>query len=770
MFTKKNQDGPSKPRRNPAFVLANYLVPILIVLAGIFISTQSFASRLLYNPAYTSAPLFVTKTAFFMFPSGYPIFNPLLIYLYILSHPFDKAINAVLLNALFPLFVSIPAAFVMYFVLAFIRGYKKNRNDHLFGDARWADERDLKEYGLAQETGVVLAQFYRAKLGFNINPKNNSISLTLKKNAPLVCHGGGTNTLMIAPTRSGKGVGSVIPTCLNYPSSMIVFDPKGELFQATSGFRKKFSRILKFSPISRHTACFNPLEEVDLSGHNTVSDVGLILTNMFEEGKGGEDGTTAFFNSMAKDLLTGVILHVLLSKLYPDEEKNLAGILSILSRTSAEKKTNGQGQEEGAAGGALFHEMIGAKHYSKDGAEHSALHRIVEDSASRLLGTHAKVRSDIFTTVFSKMQLFQDPNIAYCTGFSDFSLQDFYDTKEPVTLYLTVPFSDIDRIKPVFKLLINFILNKFSRGEAMYGEVKLPFPILFMIDEFPILGAFPFLSKTLGILAGYGITFYIIVQALNQIADLYGQNHTFLDNCKTVCLYAPGKIEDAKVFSEMIGKKSVIKDSTSVSGSRFTVQLNNISESSQEMGKELMNASQLMKLPPTEALIFNQGMPAYRAKKVVYFMDGRFKRKAYSVKPVARERLFDTKVTPQGFILQMNKQDILLDEKSIQIIEQRDGRTLVKYTELAAKTGFPPPATRSKLEQEIRGLPSYRLRQEARKQSAELKRKEETELNVKVEDMKQAAQDETGEFDALAFIMSYQDGPSLTPVDSGLGA
>jgi type IV secretory pathway TraG/TraD family ATPase VirD4 len=62
------------------------------------------------------------------------------------------------------------------------------------------------------------------------------------------------------------------------------------------------------------------------------------------------------------------------------------------------------------------------------------------------------------------------------------------------------------------------------------------------------------------------------------------------------------------------------------------VAFNNLNASSQEVARELMNPDELMKLPPTEALILNQGMPAYIAKKVVYYQDKRFRDKAYSHK------------------------------------------------------------------------------------------------------------------------------------------
>ena len=649
-MAKKNEflrRRPARRNRNVIYDLTNFLIPLLFVCIGIFLSSQTFCRQAGYNPDYTGKPVFRLVKDFMFLKKGYPVYNPGQVFLAIISRPSDPVVNAALPGAAVPLAANTGAALLLFFVVSAVRGYSMNRGDKFYGSARWGTERDLKKFGLLQARGVVLAQAQSADIGFEQNPKTQTISLFSKKEAPLICHGGGTNTLAIAPTRSGKGVSSIVPTCLNYGQSMIIFDPKGELFYHTAGFRQKFSTILKFSPISKDTVCFNPLEEVELTEQG-FADIGLILSNMFEEPKKGNDGASQFFDNNAQDLLTGLIFHILAGKIYGPEMKNLSGVLTILSRA-------GSGDEqEGGMGEELLNEMIAAKHYDKFGSESEYIHRIIENSAQRCLKQHFKVRSDVFSTIFAKMRLFEDPYISYVTGHSDFRLQDFYETKCPISLYLTVPFSDIERIAPVFKLLINFILNKFSRGEASYGEVRLPYRIMFLIDEFPVLGAFPFLSKTMGILAGYGINFYIVVQGLNQIIDIYGQNHTFLDNCKTVMVFAPGKIEDAKTFTEMIGQESVMKDSLSVSGSRYSVSLNNLNASSQETARDLMKPDELIKLPPNEALIFNQGMPAYIAKKIVYYEDSRFKNKAYS-----------------------------------------------------KSTGFPPPASRKELEKEIANLPSY---------------------------------------------------------------
>ena len=684
---------PSKVQRNPVLEVLHILIPLLFILIGGQIAAQYWAHAVHFQVYYTDLPWYITKHKIFGLEKGYPLFNFFNIFLTILANPFDKTVETYVLNFLIPFFIASIFAVASFLIIGIlIRRNSKNR--HVYDTGRWGNEKDLEKFGLCMENGIVLGEQVSADVTFTINPKNSGLSLKLIKPAPLVCHAGGTNTLLIAPTRAGKGVSCINTTLVSYPQSMIIFDPKGELYQMTAGFRSKFSRVLKFSPITDVTVAFNPLEEVELT-KQAFADIGLILANVFEPPKGGSDGTNEFFDNQAQTLLTAVIFHVLSSGKYPKEQQNMSGVLSVLSIASGQKEDPETGEEVGL-GDLLLKDIINSPHFDKDGNESDYINDIVRDAANQILSQHEKVRSDVFSTVFSKMQLFRDPYIKNCTSHSDFRIEDFYDSPEPISLYLTVPFGQIDRVSPVFKLMVNFLLRKFSAGEMLpkglkgVKDRKLKNRLVFCIDEFPTLGSLPFLQKTMGILAGYGINFFIVVQMLSQIVDLYGQHHAFLDNCDTIGIMAPGNIDDATKFSQMLGKESVVNGSQSVSGSKFALDLSNINQSFQDIQRDLMSPSEIMHMSKEYILIFKQGMAPYLAKKCVCYMDERFKYKLFYQDD-------DTGEVLSGFMAPYTQEEIQSIVKNLPSQKKNKGQKSVWEKIADAAKSYKGPAENSEV-------------------------------------------------------------------------
>lgn len=624
---------PKKRNRKLLYDLTNLIIPVFIIIIGVFLSSQKFAELIGYNPRYCDEPIYILKHSWGKYPAGYPIFNPFIILITMFTNPFDKYVQRVIAQASLPGFICSIISVFTWLIISVIRSKGLGKNDNIYGTARWGTVKDLKKFGLCEEHGVVLAQQYDARTEAIINKKGN-FGLKMIKPSRLICHAGTSHTLVIAPTRSGKGVGTVVPTCCSYRESMIIFDPKGELYNMTAGYRKKFSRVIKFSPVQMETACFNPLEEVELD-ENAFRDIGTILTNLFQKGEKGSDSNADFFDNNARDLLTGVIFHVLSAvdnsgrSLYSKEEQCIAGVLRIFARAASGTDEEGNPLP---AGEALLDEMINSRHLDKNGIESDYIHGIVLDVAMSAKQQHEKVRSDIMQTVQSKLNLFRDPLIRHVTSHSDFKLSDFYESEEPISLYLTLPFGDVDRIMPVFQLIIDFIVRRFSSGELRAGEKEkvLKHPILFMSDEFPVLGNMKFLATSLGILAGYGLRFYLVVQGYQQLVKIYGQENTFIDNCRYILIYAPNNLQDAEKFSKMIGKKSVTKESLSVSGSRYAVALNNLNTSSQELAVDLINPDELMKMPYEDCIILGHNMPPYMGKKNIFYADERFSWKVFN--------------------------------------------------------------------------------------------------------------------------------------------
>ena len=649
-----------------------WVVPVVIICVGLFNATQNFARLVDYNESVVGKPLFLR-------PDRTGIYNPLVFLLGIIKFSFDEVYSALVMQVMPTVFISLGLAVIVFVVCSILLSAHQH-NQHIHGTARWATKKDLKKNGLLQQYGVVCGELDTANVGFHVDAEKASLVLDLPKNLvtqrphvdKLVCHSGRTNTWMIAPTRSGKGVSTVIPTCLNYgvpywdweynkksifykkkitrklartsriikgKGSMVIFDPKGENWAATAGYRSKFSTCIPFRPLDPdgNTCHYNPIHEIPDTASEAFAWADMIGEIFFgaENAKAASDGASQYFNNMARDIFSGVVLHVRFSKKIPWEEKNISMVLTIFSQAKNEDDAE---DEEGGCGSVMLAQLReDGVHVDDDGKENQFIHDLIVKAANRSEIQNPKERSSTYATVFSKISLFQDPLIAQATRYSDFSVDDFVNSKNGISLYLIVPYNHIKRISPVFRLLITFMIKKFSSGTTNANDVKLKNPCLFLLDEFPVLGYFPDIAQNAGILAGYGVTFFIVSQSLNQIVDVYGENHPFLDHCKTIIMYAPGNLKDARQFSETIGNRSVLLDNISSSGNQYQIGMNSVSRSSQETSTSLVSPDELMKLKFNRAIIMNQNMPPYKGKKVVYYEDPRFKDKAFLDEPTMKE-------------------------------------------------------------------------------------------------------------------------------------
>src|SRR6266702_3230293 len=442
-----------------------------------------------------------------------------------------------------------------------------------YGSARWAMLREIRAAGLTAPDGVVLGCFARSYLR----------------------HDGPEHVLCFAPTRSGKGVGLVVPALLTWPGSCIVHDIKGENWTLTAGFRSRFGRVLKFDPTDALSAAYNPLLEVR-RGDKEVRDVQNIA-DILVDPEGALDRRN-HWEKTSHSLLVGAILHVL----YAEPDKTLAGVANFLSDPKRPVETT-------------LRAMMSTPHLGEGG-----VHPVVASAARELLNKSDNERSGVLSTAMSFLGLYRDPVVAKVTDRCDWRIADLIAQPRPVSLYLVVPPSDINRTKPLIRLILNQIGRRLT--EELNAKDRRH-RLLLMLDEFPALGRLDFFESALAFMAGYGIKSFLIAQSLNQIEKAHGANNSVLDNCHVRVAFATNDERTAKRVSDALGTATELRDSTNYAGHRLSPWLGHLMVSRQETARPLLTPGEVMQLPPADELLLVSGIYPIRARKARYYEDRR---------------------------------------------------------------------------------------------------------------------------------------------------
>jgi len=608
-----------KPRDAKDEQKFNFLMKVLMlgaVFIGIWAGTQRFCYLVAYDPGWVGHPFHVIN---FGKNFVYPLYNPFLIFYWSLMYIRRTDIHPYLFLAYkIPGYVSISAV-VFYFLIEFV--IMKYLVQNIFGTARWGNKRDLNKAGLLQgKGGMVLGQLYDADVYSAYDQKKDSVILHLKKPSQKIIQSGIYNTLLSAPTRSGKGVSSVMTTLLSYPGSVIVLDFKGESFQYTSGFRKKFGKVYRWEPTGDKGHHFNPMMEIR-SGENAFSDANLIADILTTPAQGGGNATSEHFQVGAKDFLTAVILHCLCSDW---KDKSLPGCRKFLSQGDPSNPDNKN---------YIYDFMISSEHGDE------MIHQAIVEGAMAQRNRPKDEGGSMLSTVNNALAVFADPKIARNTWNSEFYIDEFEETKVPISLYLTIQYNDVQRIAPLIRLFITLFSRKFTGGETSANARKFKVPVLFVLDEFDKLGRMDELEMNMGIHNGFGIHYFLIFQSLNQLNKIYTKDHSFLAHARNTIIYAPGtgETESAELVSKICGKESISRTNISYSGGKAQVGYSNKNISAQDQERNLINADEVMKLPLDQLILLCQGLPPYIGKKNVYYEDPIFKTRLFPPAFTTRE-------------------------------------------------------------------------------------------------------------------------------------
>jgi type IV secretion system protein VirD4 len=549
-------------------LIGQILIVISIIVLGVWVSTQWTASMLAYQPELGAAWFNL---------AGFPVYRPWSLFLWwyhfeaYAPQVFDRAGAVAATSG----FLGCAAA-----VGGSLWRARQARDVTTYGSARWATEKEAAAAGLFGDRGVFLGRL----------------------NGAYLRHDGPEHVMAFAPTRSGKGVGLVVPTLLSWTGSAVIHDIKGENWALTAGWRSRFSHCLLFDPTNPLSARYNPLLEVR-RGEHEVRDVQNIADILVDP-----EGALERRNHWEKtshSLLVGAILHVL----YADEEKTLARVATFLSDPDRPFV-------------ATLKVMMTTNHVGT--AEAPLVHPVVASAAREVLNKSENERSGVLSTAMSFLGLYRDPTVAAVTAGCDWRIADLIEGARPLSLYLVVPPSDISRTKPLIRLVLNQIGRRLTeRLQGAGGQPRRQ--LLMMLDEFPALGRLDFFETALAFMAGYGVRAFLIAQSLNQIAKAYGENNSILDNCHVRVAFSSNDERTARRISDALGTATEQRAMRNYAGHRLAPWLAHVMVSRQETSRPLLTPGEVMQLPSTDELVLVSGLAPIHAKKLRYFEDRNFR-------------------------------------------------------------------------------------------------------------------------------------------------
>ena len=614
------------------------LLGLMALVATNIITTQHIASHFDYQPAL-GPPLFqITSLKLYAPYKWFP-------WILKFGNSRDPLVRQPLLTSTLIAAVGFAASLFIVAVLNIHRNKRLTEDtEDLHGSARWANEKEIRNSGLVdQKHGVYIGAWH--------DEKTDSLEY--------LRHAGPEHILAFAPTRSGKGVGLVIPTLLAWEESAVVFDIKGENWDRTAGYRISAGHAcFRFAPVEEHSARFNPLAEVRIGTLREVSDAQNIAEMLCRSGK--ESAQDEHWIKSATSLVTGLILHLC----YVARRKNRFATLTELSNSLTPLMSDltmpidleGMDAEQVNIAREYFSQAMRTPHVDstnywnlRDGQQ-SLVHPVVLEKMQEMLNREDKEFSGVLSTAKTALILYSDPLVQRSIEESDFTINDLKHFRYPVSLYLVVPPSDIERLKPLLRLIFTMTVNRLTEeleqvrnsklqqalkpGETFKGRPD--HRVLLLIDEFPTLGKMPIFQTAFAYIAGYGIKAYLITQDIEQMKDTYGNHESIISNCHIRIAFAPNKTETAEALSKMAGTATILRAAVSYSGSRTSPLATNVSTNVDHISRPLITVDELMRLPgpikegqgeaqrivaPGAMLIFIAGQSPIFGKQLLYFQD-----------------------------------------------------------------------------------------------------------------------------------------------------
>ncbi len=414
-----------------------------------------------------------------------------------------------------------------------------------------------------------------------------------RKSGKLLRYAGPAHLLTIAPTRTGKGVGTIIPNLLDYPGPVVCIDPKGENARITARHRAKFGPVHVLDPFGvtgLPSAAFNPLDRLDPVGLDLADDA-MTLADALVYDAPGEAGE-AHWNEEAKALIAGILLWVACDGQAQGEDRTLEAVRDCLTFAPDN-----------------FQKML------REMSASTQARGLIARAANRHLGKSDREAAGVLSAAQRHTHFLDSPRMTAVLGRSDFT---FADVKaQPTTVYLVLPPDRLATYARWLRLMLAQALTDLARAPASPAR-----PVLFLLDEFAALGRLEPVERAMGLMAGYGIQLWPILQDVHQLRALYERRAgTFLSNAGVLQIFGVNDHDSAKLVSDLLGQETVVFETMSRA---IDAEETGISFGQQHVGRALLTPDEVRTMPANLELLFLAGQRPIVATKLKYYADREF--------------------------------------------------------------------------------------------------------------------------------------------------
>ena len=487
---------------------------------------------------------------------------------------------------------------IFHFSLSVLVSKILSKKPKLYGDARFATVSEIskaqllipmsevKQGGLFAGTRIIVGRIGRQ----------------------FIALGGQLFAILLAPTRSGKGVAVVIPVLLSYQHSVVVSDIKQELFKITAAFRRKCGHAVHlfnpFDPEGR-TARWNPLSYVSRSESMRVDDLTQIAICLIPD-SGGDD--SSFFEESARKLFTGLGLYCL------DKEKHYKMQEGAPIFVPTIKEILNLAQDFSGEAITYFTSLMNDEFVAP----------ITSQIINGAVSAGDKTFASILATLTANLSPWLSQPVSDATSGDDFDLRDV--RRKPMTIYIGIQPKDLQKASKIINLFYSQLMNE-NTSVLPEDDPSLQYQCLMLMDEGTAAGRISILEKAISYMAGYNLRLLFVAQSPSQLEDrkVYGEHssRTIMTNLALKILYKPGDRKDSEEYSSLLGKITV-KENTSKSrggGARGT----SVTETQNQ--RDLMMPQELRQMSSGKEIILYEGVShPIMAEKIRYYDDPIFMR------------------------------------------------------------------------------------------------------------------------------------------------